>query len=398
LKNKLDSLELDRISNLEGEWLIPRDTGLKLKYLPDILGLEIIIPLEKLTPQERDLKVISENRAKAIAPAPVGGAMTVRGEQYWADEKLGGNYFLSGFDSFVNAGGVVLENQSVYQSNLQNKWFRGDTRVVKDFHESMIRTQAGDVNYQTIGYQTLRPIGGFNIGRNFFLNPYRTPYPKFSRDFIVKTRSKVTYFVNGNLVKSEFLAPGRYSVRDIPLVNGINNILVEIEDDLGRKEVLTFQQTTSINLLNDGESKFDLSVGYPFKDINQKREYEKDSLLTSAFYQQGLNSFFTAALYGQNFQDFNLAGAETIFATHIGNFSVGGARGVDQAYGGSVYNLGYNLSIIRPEWFSAHNLNIRHEIREADFIQTWGAQPLRVKNLTSVYYSLPIYELLTLGG
>lgn len=397
LRNKIDPLEYDRLYSLQEEWIVPRDTGLKLKYLPDILGLEIIIPLEKLNPQERALKEISENKARAIKPAPIGGAFTVRGEQYWADEKLGGNYFLSGFDSFVNAGGVVLENQTVYQSNLDNRWFRGDTRLVKDFHESMVRTQLGDVNYQTIGYQTLRPIGGFNIGRNFFLNPYRTPYPKFSRDFIVKTRSKVTYFVNGNLVKSEFLAPGRYSVRDVPLVNGINNIVVEIEDDLGRKEILNFQQTTSINLLNEGESKFDLSVGYPFKDINQKREYEKESLLTSAFYQQGFNSFFTAALYGQNFQDFTLTGAETIFATQLGNFSLGGARGGDKTYKGSVYSVGYNLSIIRPEWFSAHNLNIRHEVREADFIQTWGNQPVRVKNITSLHYSLPIFELLTLG-
>lgn len=397
LRDKLSHEELIRLSSIEKEWLSPEEINLGIRFSPEILGVVSTIPLNKLSPEERVLKEISENKNRAITPAPIGGAISMRGEQFWADERLGGGYFLGGFDSFLNAGGLVLENQTTYQSNLQNRWFRGDTRLVKDFHESMIRTQVGDVNYQTIGFQTLRPIGGINIGRNFLLNPYRTPYPKFNRDFVVKTRSKVTYFVNGNLIKSEFLAPGRYSVRDVPLVNGINNIVVEIEDDLGRKEVLNFLQTTSINLLNEGESKFDLSIGYPFQDIDQKREYNKESLLTSGFFQYGFNSLFTAAAYGQNFEEFNLGGLETIFATGIGNFSLGGAWGGDELNKGTVIGLGYNLSIVRPQWFSAHNLNIRHEVRQDDFIQTWGGTPQRLKNLTSVHYSLPIFSLLTLG-
>src|SRR5690606_14830054 len=56
-----------------------------------------------------------------------------------------------------------------------------------------------------------------------------------------------------------------------------------------------------------------------------------------------------------------------------------------------------NLAIVRTEWFSAHNLNIRHEIRESDFIQTWGSAPSRIKNLSSVNYSLPLFKMLTLG-
>jgi outer membrane usher protein len=397
LNEKLESGELYKISSLTDGWVLPEQVGFPLRYSPEVLGIISKIPLEKMTAKERLVKEIAENKNRAITPAPVSGAVTARAEQYWADDRLGGNYFLGHADSFVNMKGVVLENQSVYQSNLNNRWFRGDTRLVKDFNESMIRTQAGDINYQTIGFQTLRPIGGVSVGRNFFLNPYRTPYPKFNKDFVVKTRSKVTYFVNGNLIKSEFLAPGRYAVRDVPLVNGINNIVVEIEDDLGRKEVINFQQTTSINLLNNGESKFDLSVGYPFQDINQKREYEKDNVLTSGFYQHGLTDYFTAAAYAQNYDRFNLGGIETILATSIGNFSLGGAYGGDNTNSGSVYSLGYNLAIVRTEWFSAHNLNIRHEIRESDFIQTWGSAPSRIKNLSSVNYSLPLFKMLTLG-
>lgn len=397
LNESIDQNEIIRLSNIKDDWIAPEDIGFPVRFSPEVLGVIATIPLGKLNPQERLLKQIAENQKRAIEPAPFSGAMTVRGEQFWADDQLGGNYFLGGLDSFVNMNGLVLENQTVYQSNLTNPWFRGDTRLVKDFNKSMIRAQAGDINYQTIGFQTLRPIGGVNIGRNFFLNPYRTPYPKFNRDFIIKTRSKVTYFVNGNLIKSEFLAPGRYAVRDVPLVNGINNIVVEIEDDLGRKEVINFQQTTSINLLNDGESKFDLSAGHPFQDINQKRVYEKDNILTSGFYQYGFTGNFTGAAYAQNYDGFNLGGVETILATSLGNFSLGGAYGGDEKFSGSVYSVGYNLALVRNEWFSAHNLNIRHELREDDFIQTWGSAPARIKNLSAINYSLPLFKMLTLG-
>lgn len=397
LQDKLEPSEVQKISSLPDAWVVSESLGFDVRYSPEVLGLVASIPLEKLSPQERLLREIAENRSRAIYPAPVSGAVTGRAEQFWADDRLGGNYFLGHADSFVNVKGVVLENQTVYQSNLDNRWFRGDTRIVKDFNDSMIRTQAGDINYQTIGFQTLRPVGGVSIARNFFLNPYRTPYPKLNRDFVVKTRSKVTYFVNGNLIKSEFLAPGRYAVRDVPLVNGINNIIVEIEDDLGRKEVINFQQTTSINLLNNGESKFDLSVGYPFQDINQKRQYEETNVLTSGFFQYGLTSNFTAATYGQHFDSFKLGGVETILATGIGNFSLGGAYGGDKTYQGSVYALGYNLAIVRNEWFSAHNLNIRHEVRESDFVQTWNSAPQRIKNLSAINYSLPLFKMLTVG-
>jgi len=397
LINKMEHSELIKISELPEEWISLSQVEFPMRFSPEVLGIYAKIPLTSLQPEYRDLKQIAENKRLAIYPAPVGGAITVRGEQFWADEKIGGDYLLGGFDSFLNMNGYVLENQSVYQSNLEQKWFRGDTRLVKDFNDKMIRTQLGDVNYQTVGFQTLRPIGGASFSRNFTLNPYRTPYPKFNRDFIVKTRSRVTYFVNGNLIKSEYLSPGRYAVRDIPLVNGINNIVVEIEDDLGRKEIVNFQQTTSINLLNNGESRFDISVGYPFQDINFKRQYEKEDLLTSGFYQHGLSNVFTSALYGQNFSNFNLGGMESILATNLGNFSFGAAYGGDDKFKGSVYSLGYNLSIVKPQWSSAHNLNIRFEKRDSDFIQTWESTPARIKNLYAINYGLPLFNRLTLG-
>lgn len=378
-------------------WIDPKSLELGISFDETRLVLNLNPTLEKLNAEERRILSLQENKEKALTPADLSGALTIRAENFWASERLGGDYFQSSFDSFVNYHGFVLEGQSSYQTKQENDFYRGDTRLIKDFHESSIRTQLGDVNYQTIGYQTLRPVGGFNIGRNFNLNPYRTPYPQFSREFIVKTRSKVTYYVNGQLVKSEHLYPGRYSVRDVPLVNGINTIIVEIEDDLGRKEIVQFQQTTSINLLNKGESKFDLTVGRPFADHLKKREYSEVGWLSSGFFQYGLTQDFTYAGYFQNFNDFNLLGLESTYASPIGNLSLGASYGGEKEVTGSVVGLGYNVSVFRPEKHSTHHLNLRFEVRQNDFIQTYGAAPSRIKNLSSIYYSFPVVKKFTWG-
>lgn len=392
------SIEINqKLKKLTHQWIKLSETNLKLNYHPDKMAVVAKITAYDLAPKEHLFQENEQLRKKAIAPSDFGGAFTLRAEQFWASERLGGDFFVGSSDNFINFHEFVLENQTSYQTNAEKRWYRGDTRLVKDFQDSMIRSQLGDVNYQVIGFQTLRPIGGVGISRNFSLNPYRAAYPEIEKEFVIETKSKVTYYVNGRMVKSEYLAPGKYSIRDIPLVNGINSVVVEIEDDLGRKEVLTFQQSTSINLLSKNESKFDLSVGYPFEDVNGKREYEKKDLLVSSFYQYGLNDTLTTAGYVQNFQKFTLLGSEAIFATHIGNFGLGVARGENDIHSGDVYSFNYNLSLIRPRWFAAHNLNLRHEFRNKEFVQTWDSVPGRIKSLTSLYYSLPLMDSLTLG-
>lgn len=383
-------------TNFSG-WFEADHFNLGISFNEKNLTLEIDPPLEKLSAEERRILSMEENKNLAIKPADFSGAFTVNAENFWASERLGGDYFFSGFDSFLNFKGVVLENQSSYQTNQKEKFYRGDTRLVKDFHEQSIRAQLGDVNYQTIGYQTLRPVGGLNIGRNFNLNPYRTPYPQFSREFIIKTRSKVTYFVNGQLIKSEHLYPGRYTVRDVPLVNGINTITVDIEDDLGRREVIQFQQTTSINLLNPGESKFDITVGRPFEDQLEKRNYIEDAWLTSGFFQYGMTSNFTYAGYFQNFSGFNIFGLESTYASPIGNLNFGAAYGGDTNRSGSVLGIGYNSSIFRPQRNATHHLNLRFELRQNEFIQTYGGSPSRIKNLASFHYSFPFLKRVVWG-
>lgn len=382
--------------------LSPSRIPIPLKFSPEELKLQTTIDIELRATRKTDLGVdLEDEKRDALQAAPFGGAINYRLEQFWGDERLGGQFFSGQFNSFVNMNSLVLESQTFYQSNTDSKWYRGDTRLVKDFEKQNIRTQAGDVYPQIQGFMMAKPLGGINIQRNFSLNPYRLPYPTGNQNFTLKSRSFVRYFVNSVMVKSEYLQAGNYSAKDIPLNNGLNTILIEATDDLGQKQVFVFKASSNINLLNEGESRFDVSYGTPFIDTNLKREYiERDGKVFSGFFQYGFSSLFSSSLYLQNQGDFNLYGTEMIRAIPIGNVTAGAARSQLGKSEGLAGSLGYQLITQGKRWFDSHTLSLRYENRSQDFKTQLTDIAPSVQNVYAANYTIPVSNVLTfsVGG
>lgn len=373
-----------------------------IKFNPEELKLETSIDLSLRARKNTDLGIdLEEEKRTALKPAPFGGAINYRLEQNWGDERLGGKFFNGQFNSFINMNSVVLEGQTYYQDNLESKWYRGDMRLVKDLEKQNIRTQVGDVYPQIQGFMVAKPIGGINIQRNFAINPYRLPYPTGHQNFTLKARSFVKYYVNSVMVKSEYLQAGNYSAKDIPLNNGLNTVMIEATDDLGQKQVFVFRSSSNINLLNEGESRFDVSYGTPFIDTNFKREYiEKEGKVFSGFYQYGFSSIFSSSLYLQNQENFNLYGTELIQAIPIGNLTMGLAGSKRDNLEGNALSLGYQLITQGKKWYDSHTLALRFENRSSRFKTSILDTSSIVQNNYAANYTIPVSNLFTfsLGG
>lgn len=382
--------------------LSPAQIPIPLKFSPEELKLQTSIDLELRATKKTDLGVdLEDEKRDALQPAPFGGAINYRLEQFWGDERLGGKFFSGQFSSFVNMNSLVLESQTFYQSNIESQWYRGDTRLVKDFEKQNIRTQVGDVYPQIQGFMVAKPLGGVNIQRNFSLNPYRLPYPTGNQNFTLKSRSFVKYYVNSVMVKSEYLQAGNYSAKDIPLNNGLNTIMIEATDDLGQKQVFVFKASSNINLLNEGESRFDVSYGAPFLDTNFQRKYiERDGKVFSGFYQYGFSSLFSSSLYMQNQGKFNLYGTELIQAIPIGNLTAGAARSQFGEQTGNAGSLGYQLITQGKRWFDSHTLSLRYENRSKEFKTQLTDIASAVQNVYAANYTIPVSNILTfsVGG
>lgn len=401
LGNVLKDDTLKAVQNLPSE-LTPERLPFPLKFNPSELKLEATINLDQRPVKKTELGVdLDEEKRVALRPAPIGGALNYRVEQNWGADRLGGDYFSGQFSPFINFKSVVLENQTFYQSNLDSKWYRGDTRLVKDLEKQNIRSQIGDVYPQIQGFMVARPLGGVNIQRNFSLNPYRLPYPTGNQTFTLRARSFVKYFVNSALVKSEYLQAGNYSAKDIPLNNGLNTITIEATDDLGQKQFFTFKASSNINLLNEGESRFDVSYGTPFLDTNFKREYrEGDGKIFSGFYQYGFSSLFSGSAYLQNQDVFNLYGTEFIQAVPIGNITFGTARSNQDKLEGYASSLGYQLITQGKKWFDSHTFALRFENKSKGFRTSLTDLSSAVQNAYAANYTIPVSNLFTfsLGG
>lgn len=392
---------------------LKKDTLAALKKLPSHVSPEMLpfpvkldvehfrlqthFPLANLASKSTDLGIdLSREEKVALRPAPLGGAINFRGEKTWSDEKLGGDFLSAQFSPFINIHSLVFENQTFYQENLDSKWYRGDTRLVKDFQKYDIRAQVGDVYPMIQGFMVARPLGGVNIQRNFSLNPYRLPYPTGHQTFTLGSRSFVKYFVNSVLVKSEYLPAGNYTAQDIPLNNGLNTVVIEATDDLGQKKIFVFKSSSNINLLNEGESRFDLSYGAPFNDFNFKREYQhREGKVFSGFYQYGFSSLFSSSVYLQNQDKFSLYGTELIQAIPIGNLTLGLAHSGNGEVDGSAASLGYQLITQGKKWYDSHTISLRYENRTEGFRSTLQDLSTSVQNVYAASYTIPVSNLFT---
>lgn len=397
-----DSYKL--LLQLEGPWIGVENELLGFVYDPRELRLLLDIAPDNRRPREIVLQRYGRTfeSARAKRPAPYSGALTTRAERIFSTGvELGPSFTRSQFDAFFNVQGVVLEGEAQYNSSEEEQWYRGHTRLVYDDDRHLIRYQAGDVITQSIGTLPFRQVGGINIARNFTLDPYRTNLPSTAQEFTLTESSRVSTFVNGALVRTEYLQAGRYSLSGIPLNNGLNSIRIEALDDSGRLQVFEFQQTSSLQLLHEGESRFDLTIGSEVIEQNRERRYlTEEDLIFSGFYQYGLGPKLTAGAYAQNQGDFRLYGSEVAMASPIGLFSVGAARGENDQRGGGYYALLYQLNRIGRQWHQNAQFNLSVEHRDASF-QT-GPQALR--NLVATQWRAqltlsPLRNLsTTLGG
>ncbi len=377
----------------------PQTMPLPIIFNPQDLKLEMPFDVELRSSEKIELLEDYHRRyeSEALKPAAFGGAINSRVEQTWSNNPGEEDFLGAQFDSFLNMNTLVFENQSYYQSNVDQKFFRGDARLVKDFERHQVRVQAGDVHPQVQGFMVGRPVGGLNISRNFSLNPYRLPYPSGTQEFILQARSLIKYFVNGTMIKSEYLPAGNYTAKDIPLNNGLNTIVIEATDDLGQKKVFIFKSAASINLLSEGESRFDISYGTPIFDQDFKREYRhEDGNLLSSFFQYGFNSALSSSVYGQNQKNYTLLGTEIIKATVIGNLGAGYAHSSVDSLSGNAQGLSYQF--LGPnKKYGSHSLGLRYEHRDEEFRSSLFDTLSVVQNNYSVNYALPVTGLFTVA-
>jgi outer membrane usher protein FimD/PapC len=372
----------------------------KLIYSAAELKLTLLISDLDLAPLNSALfdDLIPYYAKNATPPAPLAFGTNYKVEKTFGKNVNSPDFIEGQTDSFLNLKHVVLENQMHYLTTQKSPWYRQSSKFSYDFERRMERLEMGDISYPVIGYQQARPMGGFSFYRDFSLNPYRRSAPTSTFEYEILSRSMVKTYINGALIKSEFMNSGHYSVKDVPLNNGLNKILIEVTDEFDKKKVFIFNEAGSFDLLAPELTRYGVAAGLPSTDTDISKKYDQQNgPLVTGFFQQGINKNWTLGGYLQGNRQYSLLGSNNILATNYGNFLLDLVGTQNKFHQGEVLTATYQRNLFGVYWYSAHTFTTRAEFRTPWFNEAGENRQNRFDLSTSASYTIPLFEKFNLS-
>lgn len=307
-------LILDILQDLEDQidskgWLDQQalvEAGIGTSYNPRNFELALTIDPSMLTTQIQYLSspMVDPLTTNAIRPAPFSAFVNLdfkastkhfeQGSNAMAEHRIGGVA-----KGAINLKGVVLESAFFGQIGSDNSLRRGDLRFVYDRPKQALRYTLGDLSYPVIGFQKLINIGGFGISKDFMLQPHVQAYRTQNFELYLEYPSTIKVWVNESLVNTLQLEAGAHDVRGFTPAIGQNNIRLVIEDNAGRKEVLTEAFIFNPILIAKGKSLFSYNTGFERTLENGAYTYETNKPVLSVSYLTGLTDEMMFGAYAQ---------------------------------------------------------------------------------------------------
>lgn len=344
--------------------------GFTFHYDPQLLQINVDTVLDARKPKSISVRQNSAaNRSTALEPADFSLFVTptARFNYDWEDapNQPKGLRPVSGQ---VDFGGRIGQSKGfAFTTRLkygggQDKYLnRTESQVIYDMIPRFIRTTAGDIFSRGESFQVAPTIAGISIEKFFDFDSRRNIRPAGRQLFDLDRPSTLEVYNNGVLRYRQNLDSGRYDLSDLPLVQGSNNIQINLTDDLGQETILSGDSFFDFDLLEKGLSDFAFSAGVKSRRGVEGVAYSGEPVM-SGFYRRGLTDYLTASVNLQGDENGANGGATGLFATPLGSFFLEGAisqyksRDFGYALGGS-YRL--NKSLGEKNW--ALNLSSRYK-------------------------------------
>ncbi len=315
-------------------------------------SLKINAPLNLTRPQTLSLKSDSR-RLKASEVANLSGFVNLYSSYLYqqnnntdtTDKQLA---FRA--EMVMNWGGWVVENELEYLSDVEatsSNVKRLGTRLVHDLPLKGMRVSIGD-NYSSGSYfQSTSRILGISLAHDFSLVSDRPIRPSASRSFTLESPSSVEVLVDDRIVQRLNLTAGIYSLDDIPLNEGSNNISLRITDIAGVVRYVNFDVTTGLDLFAEGQLEYEIHIGVP-STLTDQLNYDNDSPLISTYLDYGVSPSWTIGFTAQADEFIQQAGFKSIYAANIGQFAFENAVSFGDETG-HAYRLVYSSFTDRSE-------------------------------------------------
>jgi len=251
----------------------------------------------------------------------------------------------------------VLEGRFDYQAERRRIFEYRDVRLVRDNPQNCTRLLIGeDQSFQPRLLVSDR-IHGIKYSTEYQIQPNLVTEPISEFSFFLERDALVEVWVNDEERDLLRLPAGTFDVRNLALTAGFNEVILKITDDLGQKEILSFNAVTGPNLLAPGCEQFAYSAGVKGSGL----DVEGPGII-SGFYRRGIFPCLTGSMETRFDEEHRAVGAGLTFASRwlYGD--------VDIAATGSKFGKGMGSRIMLGRMLGQWYLNARIDLQQKNFL------------------------------
>jgi outer membrane usher protein len=353
--------------------------GYPITYDPDKLSLRVALPITARG--TRTLKIADLDRARIGTferPARFSAFVNLRTNLDYTS--TGANQGLSDpqlfFDGAARFANVVAEYEATIRTGNSeaNGFTRQGTRFIYDDMPRTLRWTLGDLSTSGRGFQGSTPSGGISVARSYAqLQPQRDVRPRGDQSITVLRPSTVEAFVNERSVRRFRLDPGTYRLTDFPFTEGSNDVRLEIVDDAGKRDIVSFDLFFNRTLLQPGTSEFSASLGVESEIVDGVIEYDTDKPYLSGYYVRGINNRLTAGGNVQISKTGRVVGLESVISLPFGTLAADvGLSDRDDVGSGVAANMSFSRLVAADARKNAIGATFSVEYRSENFSSVFG--------------------------
>lgn len=336
--------------------------GLASRYDEEQQLLELTLPSEWLPHQQ-----LGETSIYDLTPAQSDPGLLFNYDLFYSDSEEAARYLSGFFEQRVFGGFGVVENTGVYRHTFndvgaqEDGYRRYDTYWRYNDQPRMTSYQMGDLISGALTWNSAVRMGGVQVSRNFDLRPdlVTYPLPRFSGD--AQVPSSVDLFINNARISSDEIAPGPFTLSNVPFISGAGTATVVTTDALGRQVATNVPFYVTNSLLQKGLYDYSLSIGQLRKDYGV-RDFGYGSNASSGTFRYGVSDGFTLESHAEVGEALRQGGLG-------GTFAVGRWGTLTTSYSHSGYDdlRGYQYSLGYSYYSSLFGVGMQRVQRSAGY-------------------------------
>jgi outer membrane usher protein len=248
-------------------------------------------------------------------------------------------------DAAVGRGNGALRSTGLW--NQGEGWRRGLTRFELDQPASLRRWTIGDqyaIPRDPLGGGLL--LGGFGVERAFDQDPYLVTFPQPTYSGVLESPGTVEVYANGVLIGRRELDAGPFTLEQLGIQPGRNDVRVIVRDPFGNRSELAARSYygSTAGLLARGLSEYAVRVGAPRVDGGLGDRYDDEGVL-QAWYRKGISDALTLGGRIEGDRSLRNAGVDLAFRLPAGQVSLAAASSdSDDAGHGAAWSFNYGYS------------------------------------------------------